>query len=379
MTNNSKPEERKVSELPLRLLGGLVCLIIGVSLSQRITLFFNQSFLINIIALGAIGFILGMIVTPIITIRPLRYVRHRLSNMSSAQLAAVIIGIIMGLVTGGLFAIPLSFLPPPFSTILPLIFVLVFSYLCVFILYYRQDDINMFFQGIASGPSSWKNDSTDTPTLEGNNQNDGDRKRIILLDTSVIIDGRISDISKTGFIRDTILIPTFILRELQHIADSSDAIRRNRGRRGLEVLGMLQESSLAPIEITDIDVSEVRDADSKLVALARQLPCPILTNDYNLNRVAELQGVNVLNVNDLANAVKVAYLPGEDLIVKIIQEGREVGQGIGYLEDGTMVVVEDGMNQMHKTAPVIVTKVLQTSAGRMVFARFPTENEQSLR
>ena len=204
-------------------------------------------------------------------------------------------------------------------------------------------------------------------------------KRVILLDTSVIIDGRIADISKTGFVRDTILIPTFILRELQHIADSSDAIRRNRGRRGLEVLGLLQESSLAPIEITEMDVSEVRDADSKLVALARQIPCPILTNDYNLNRVAELQGVNVLNVNDLANAVKVAYLPGEDLVVKIIQEGREVGQGIGYLEDGTMVVVEDGMDQMHKTSPVIVTKVLQTSAGRMVFARFPTENEQDIR
>lgn len=298
--------------------------------------------------------------------------------MSSPQLAAVILGILMGLVTGGLFSIPLAFLPPPFRTILPLISVLLFSYFCVFILYYRQRDISNLLSNFTalrvSPPSADSGVGSAVDPISTTSQTEN--KRVILLDTSVIIDGRISDISKTGFLRDTILIPTFILRELQHIADSSDAIRRNRGRRGLEVLGMLQESSLAPIEITDMDASEVRDADSKLVALARQIPCPILTNDYNLNRVAELQGVNVLNVNDLANAVKVAYLPGEDLIVKIIQEGREVGQGIGYLEDGTMVVVEDGMDMMHKTSPVIVTKVLQTSAGRMVFARFPTENEQ---
>lgn len=383
MSENNKIEEKTVSELPLRLLGGFVCMLIGASLTPRFLLQSSQPPIINVIVLGLLGFLVGLILTPIVTIRPLRLVRKRLSTMSPSQLAAVIMGILMGLLAGGLFSIPLAFLPDPLRTILPLISVIVFSYFSVFILSNRQDDLSNMWKSftatsvhrsiITEGSESGGESYLAPPAEET------DSKRVILLDTSVIIDGRISDISKTGFLRDTILIPTFILRELQNIADSSDAIRRNRGRRGLEVLGMLQQTSLAPIEITEIDVSEVRDADSKLVALARQIPCPILTNDYNLNRVAELQGVNVLNVNDLANAVKVAYLPGEDLVVKIIQEGREVGQGIGYLEDGTMVVVEEGMERMHKTSPVIVTKVLQTSAGRMVFARFPTENEQEMR
>jgi len=195
------------------------------------------------------------------------------------------------------------------------------------------------------------------------------QEQFILLDTSVIIDGRIADISKTGFIRDTLLVPNFILSELQHIADSPDPLRRGRGRLGLDVLTNLQNEAPIPTKITDMDVSEVREADSKLVALAKHLHCPIMTNDYNLNRVAELQGVPVLNINDLANAVKVNMLPGEALNIKIIQEGREPGQGVGFLQDGTMVVVEDGSNLMNKTLNVTVTKVLQTTAGRMIFAR----------
>ncbi|MCA9933682.1 MAG: TRAM domain-containing protein, partial [Anaerolineales bacterium] len=190
-----------------------------------------------------------------------------------------------------------------------------------------------------------------------------------LLDTSVIIDGRIHDISTTGFLRGVLLIPSFVLQELQYIADSADPMRRNRGRRGLEVLRMLQEEANIVTRITDMDVSEVREVDSKLVSLARHLHCPIMTTDYNLNRVAEIQGVTVLNVNDLANSVKAAYLPGEELRVKIIQEGRESGQGVGYLEDGTMVVVEDAQRLLERTLDVTVTKVLQTSAGRMIFAK----------
>jgi uncharacterized protein YacL len=195
------------------------------------------------------------------------------------------------------------------------------------------------------------------------------KEDVILLDTSVIIDGRITDISKTGFIRSTFLVPNFILSELQHVADSAEALRRNRGRRGLEVLSILQNETHIPIRITDMDITEVREADSKLVALARHLHCPIMTNDYNLNRVAELQGITVLNINDLANAVKALYLPGEELDVKIIQEGKEYGQGVGYLEDGTMVVVEDGRAHINQLQNVTVTKVLQTTAGRMIFAR----------
>jgi uncharacterized protein YacL len=196
--------------------------------------------------------------------------------------------------------------------------------------------------------------------------------RQLLLDTSVIIDGRIADVSQTGFVMGPMLVPRFVLSELQHIADSPDALRRNRGRRGLDMLNRLQKESLVPVRITDMDVEGIDSVDEKLVALAKQLHCAIVTNDFNLNRIAELQGVLVLNVNDLANAVKTVFLPGEEMEIEIIQEGREIGQGVGYLEDGTMVVVEGGRRHMHQAIAATVTKVLQTSAGRMIFAR-PTD------
>jgi uncharacterized protein YacL len=190
-----------------------------------------------------------------------------------------------------------------------------------------------------------------------------------LLDTSVIIDGRIADIAKTGFIAGTIVVPKFVLNELQHIADSSDGLRRNRGRRGLEVLNQLQKESTVPVEFTDQDVPGVREVDDKLVALAKQLNCPVLTNDYNLNHVASLQGVRVLNINELANAIKVVFLPGEALSVTVIQEGKEQGQGVAYLDDGTMVVIDDGRRHIGRDLNVVVTKIFQTQAGRMIFAR----------
>ncbi|MDZ4159644.1 MAG: TRAM domain-containing protein, partial [Anaerolineaceae bacterium] len=193
--------------------------------------------------------------------------------------------------------------------------------------------------------------------------------RTILLDTSVIIDGRIADIARTGFLPGTLLVTRFVLAELQYIADSPDSLRRQRGRRGMEVLAQLQRDPSIHVQMSDIDVEGVREVDDKLVILARQLRCPILTNDFNLNRIAELQGVIVLNVNELANAVKSVLLPGEVLAIRVIQEGKESGQGIGYLDDGTMVVVENGKEYMNKEIEVMVTKVLQTAAGRMIFAR----------
>jgi uncharacterized protein YacL len=189
------------------------------------------------------------------------------------------------------------------------------------------------------------------------------------VDTSAIIDGRISDIAKTGFFGATLVVPRFVLNELQYVSDSADNLRRQRGRRGMEVLAELQKDPDIPVTITDIDVEGVREVDDRLVVLARQLNCPILTNDYNLNRVAELQGVKVLNINELANAVKAILLPGESLDMTIIQEGKEYGQGVGYMEDGTMVVVEDGHAYIGKTIRITVTKVLQTAAGRMIFAK----------
>jgi uncharacterized protein YacL len=193
--------------------------------------------------------------------------------------------------------------------------------------------------------------------------------RSVLLDTSVIIDGRIADVARTGFISGTILVPRFVLHELQHIADSAEPLRRNRGRRGLEVLNELQKDAPTLVRFTEMDAAGVREVDDKLVVLAKQLNCAIITNDYNLNHVAQLQGVPVLNINELANAVKAVLLPGERLEVKIIQAGKEAGQGIGYLDDGTMIVVDDGLRHVNEKVSAVVTKIFQTTAGRMIFAK----------
>jgi uncharacterized protein YacL len=197
--------------------------------------------------------------------------------------------------------------------------------------------------------------------------NNGERR--ILVDTSAIIDGRIADIAKTGFLGGILIVPRFVLNELQFVSDSADSLRRQRGRRGLEVLSELQENEDVPVIITDVDVEGVREVDERLIVLAQQMDAPILTNDFNLNRVADLQGVKILNINDLSNAVKVVLLPGEEFTIEVIQEGKEYQQGVGYLDDGTMVVVENGEKYLGKNLPVIVTKILQTSAGRMIFAR----------
>ena len=190
----------------------------------------------------------------------------------------------------------------------------------------------------------------------------------LIVDTSTLIDGRIADIGQAGFIPGSLIIPRFILNELHHIADSYDALRRNRGRRGLDILTRLQQESSIPVEISDIDAKEIPDADGKLVKLAKALGCAILTNDFNLNQVARIQGVRVLNVNELANAVRPVVLPGEEMAIRIIQEGKEFGQGLGFLDDGTMIVVEDGLRYINNRIEVVVTRVLQTAAGRMIFA-----------
>lgn len=360
------------SEFFIRVVGALFTTALFSTFGLTLAEYLNEPATSLAVILGLGGFLVGILLTPYVTTRPIRRLRNHLINMPPERLTAVIIGVLVGLLAGGLFSIPLSFLPSPLREILPLASVIVFSYLSATLFALRQNDIKTFFsnfQPIGMAPRTAVGESYNLPS---NQLEEG----VILLDTSVIIDGRITDISKTGFVRSTLLIPSFILRELQHIADSADPLRRNRGRRGLDVLTILQEEAPIPVRITDMDAPEAREADSKLVVLAKQLHCPIMTNDYNLNRVAELQGVTVMNINDLANAVKAAHLPGEDLVVKVIQEGRELGQGVGYLEDGTMVVVEDGVNHLNKSVTVIVTKVLQTTAGRMVFARFPTQNER---
>jgi len=303
-----------------------------------------------------VGALIGLVLTPYVTVRPFVALRKRIRQAPAHQLLAATLGLTVGLIVAALLAFPLSLLPPPLSQILPFAAAVLFGYLGVMVMITRQRDIFNLIRGRL-------------PKRSEDSDNGGNGHMPVLLDTSVIIDGRIADISRTGFIEGEMLVPRFVLNELQHIADSPDALRRNRGRRGLDMLRRLQSESTTPVRVTDMDVEGVREVDDKLVLLAKQLHCAIITNDYNLNRVAELQGVRVLNINELANAVKAILLPGESLAIKIIQEGKEVGQGVGYLDDGTMVVVEDGEPYIKRKVNVVVTKVLQTAAGRMLFAR----------
>lgn len=208
--------------------------------------------------------------------------------------------------------------------------------------------------------------TTSKPAKFTSNPNDNKPK---ILDTSVIIDGRISDICKTGFIEGELIIPEFVLSELRHIADSSDALKRNRGRRGLDILKMIQQDLPITVRVVDIDFEDVAEVDVKLIKLAQKMNGIIVTNDYNLNKVASLQDIIILNINELANAVKPVVLPGEEMVIQIVKEGKEYNQGISYLDDGTMIVVEDGRKFINENIQVIVTSVLQTAAGRMIFAK----------
>jgi len=302
------------------------------------------------IPLAALGALLGYWITPYLVTRPARAATGWLGHLPLSQLLAGSIGMALGVLVGALLAIPLSRLPSPFGQILPLVATLILAYLGAVALVLRHRDILELWQGRAKGGAAeWGH-------------------MPVLLDTSVIIDGRIADICMTGFLRGPLLVPRFVLNELQYIADASDILRRNRGRRGLEILRELQENGHVELRFLDDDVPEVKQVDEKLIRLAKRFGCPILTNDYNLNRVATLQGVEVLNINDLANAVKTVLLPGETFNLRVIQEGKEPDQGVGYLEDGTMVVVQNGRRHINRHLDVTVTKVLQTSAGRMIFA-----------
>ncbi len=345
-----------------RLVGAIALAFAAAALGDALANYLGANNEAYVIVFVLLGILTGLVLTPYLTVRPLRRLRQRLTNMPPEQLMAIIIGIFLGLIAAALISLPLAMLPSPFREILPLTAVVVFCYLSTAILMLRQRDLkNMLSNLQPLGQTTRRGSGAELSAKED--------ESVILLDTSVIIDGRIADISKTGFIQASLLVPNFVLMELQHIADSADPLRRNRGRRGLDVLTILQNEAPVPTRITDMDVSETREVDSKLVSLARHWQCPIMTNDYNLNRVAEIQGVRVLNINDLANAVKAAYLPGEELTVKVIQEGREADQGVGYLEDGTMVVIEEGEYLINQTVTVTVTKVLQTTAGRMIFAK----------
>lgn len=310
------------------------------------------------IVMGLVGSLTGLIMTPFFSTRPIRSLQERINLTPSQNLFAGMGGLIIGLVIAALLSYPISLMPPPLGKYLPVGIAVFFGYLGYSIFTSRQRDIFTVLRPGEKSPDEMKAGAKTTTA-----------KNVIVLDTSVIIDGRIEDIARTGFLPGTLVIPHFVLLELQYIADSSDALRRQRGRRGMEVLSNLQKETAVDLQIIDTDYEDIPTVDDKLVALAKETGGSILTNDYNLNRIADLQGVNILNINELANAVKAVYLPGETLNVEIIQEGKEYNQGVGYLDDGTMIVVENGSLYLGKEIPTTVTKVLQTAAGRMIFSR----------
>ncbi|MEE6133879.1 PIN/TRAM domain-containing protein [Priestia sp. GS2] len=247
------------------------------------------------------------------------------------------------------------------STVLPIFLSILLGYLGFQVGFKKRDElVNVFSMPTRIGKKKGS---------EEEQENNQSLQSLKILDTSVIIDGRIADICQTGFLDGTIVIPRFVLEELQHIADSSDVLKRNRGRRGLDILNRIQKELSMKVEIYEGDFEDIQEVDSKLVKLAKFTSGLVVTNDFNLNKVCELQNVGVLNINDLANAVKPIVLPGEEMNVLVIKDGKEHNQGIAYLDDGTMIVVEEGRNYIGKQIDVLVTSVLQTSAGRMIFAK----------
>lgn len=290
-----------------------------------------------------------------------------LQRTSVYDILAGAIGLLVGLLMAILATLPLPRNIPLVGEYLPMVVTVVVGYLGL-VTFLRKKDELFQLANIAPRPGVAFRAGMSTQTAASGHK---------ILDTSVIIDGRIADIARTGFIEGVLLIPGFVLQELQHIADSSDVLKRNRGRRGLDILNRMQKESKVMVEIVDEDFDDIGEVDAKLVRLAQLKDAKVLTNDFNLNKVAELQGVEVLNINELANAVKPVVLPGEEMLVHVIKDGKEQGQGVGYLDDGTMIVVDGGRRFIGESVDVMVTSVLQTAAGRMIFAK-PKPMERAL-
>jgi len=301
--------------------------------------------------------VLGFALLPYLTVVPAVRIVRGVQELSTAEFVTAVLGLLLGLLMGLLLGAPLSAFDAPLGTWLPLGVSLFLGLGMVGLTVAKRQDLVVAAEafGLVRRPDAESAGRRGDPH--------------IIVDSSAIIDGRIAEIVESGFLFGTLIVPRFVLDEIQHIADSSDALRRNRGRRGLEILARMQKDAPTPVLIVEDDAPEVAEVDAKLVALAKRYSRAVLTNDFNLNRVAELQGVRVLNINSLANAVKPALLPGEELRVRVIQPGKEAGQGVGFLDDGTMIVVEGGARLVDSEVDVSVTRVLQTVAGRMIFAQ----------
>ncbi len=289
----------------------------------------------------------------------IRWTEERLKSTPLSDILGGTIGMVIGLLVAYLFAPALRAIPIVGFSV-QFFVSLLFAYLGLQIGFTKREDLLSLF----SGKLIMKD--RDREKDKKQSMKPGEAK---LLDTSVIIDGRIADLVQTGFLDGVLVIPSFVLAELQHIADSSDVLKRNRGRRGLDVLNRIQKELKVKVQVLEIDFEDIQEVDHKLVRLAKQMSGKVVTNDFNLNKVCELQGVSVLNINDLANALKPIVLPGEELNVQVIKDGKEYNQGVAYLDDGTMIVIEGGREYIGGRLDVLVTSVLQTSAGRMIFAK----------
>ncbi len=360
---HGKGGEAVVARLLLRLIGLVICGYSGWRLGGVVAeaagapdpLFWTGAFVVA-------GALVGFFIVPLLFILPARWFMGSLKEVPTPTLVASMIGLVLGLLVAALLALPLSVLPGLFGMVLPIVIAIIMGYLGVSVLLAREQDI-LYILNIPS--ESAEAQAQGGPRTNGASRNGHNQ---VVLDTSAIIDGRVADITQTGFLHGTLIIPQFVLDELRHIADSNDPLRRNRGRRGLEMLNKLRKNADSPVVVMDVPLPDVPEVDAKLVKLATKLHSPILTTDFNLNRVAEIQGVKVLNVNELANALKPVVLPGEEMPLRVVQEGKEAGQGIGFLDDGTMVVVESGRRFINADINVVVTRVLQTAAGRIIFA-----------
>ncbi|NJK80492.1 MAG: TRAM domain-containing protein [Chloroflexaceae bacterium] len=346
-----------------RLAGAVALLItganIGLTLSGPNP---NEQQLLATQLLMLTGAALGLILTPRLTVEPLHHLLRALHGVPLADILFVTLGSVLGLLLALLLTVPLLLLPAPFSNAMPLLLALLFGYIGAMTFASHRQSLEQLQAMLRRLP--FRESKGETLSTTG---------RSYLLDTSAIIDGRIAEVSKTGFLEGTLLVPQFVLLELQSLADSSDELRRSKGRRGLELLNQMQKKPAMPIEIMETDVDDGNRVDDSLVLLARQYKYPIITNDFNLNRVAGLQGVRVLSLNQLSEAVRPPVSQDQRLHVLIRNEGNARQQGVGYLDDGTPVVVEDARHLIGERVPVIVTRVLQTNTGRLVFAQLDSE------
>lgn len=361
------------------LIRGIITLLVGalgfylsylfLRLNLLQSLGFNVSPVWTYATMVVLFAIIGFLVAPV-SIRSflslMGWIDSRLTRVPTHDLMSGAVGGIIGLIISSLFSNSFRDIQF-FGPILAVLLSILLGYLGLTIGMKRKEDV----LGFLSFLPKFRGDKADKADKIKENKVDNPVERVNykILDTSVIIDGRIADIVKTGFIEGILLIPGFVLEELRHIADSSDLLKRNRGRRGLDILNQISKETAIKVHIHEQDFEDINEVDSKLVRLGQVLGSPLLTNDYNLNKVAELQGVKVLNINELANALKPIVLPGEEMLVQVMKEGKEPGQGVAYLDDGTMIVVDTGRRFMGQNVTVLVTSVLQTAAGRMIFAK----------